>query len=690
MRTVVAIVVGVSLLVLYGLCGLRGVGWDDTPEFALAVECHGVPHSPGFPLFVLLGRVVKVATGASGARAATLVASLGAASAAAVCTGLASARWGVLPGIVIGMGVGLSPVVWEHATHGEVYTLHLLLCVAVVAIATRPRSTRVAFGAAYAWGLALGNHPSALALGPLMLNAARRNLGLAALALVLACSVFAVLPVRSSFRPALDWGQTSSPSGLLWMLSLQEFREDALRGNLVVGRSLAGAAGGMWSFVKRGLPPLAWGLAPAAVLLYARRSVGIILSATLLVACTSLTGGGPDTDGYLLPLVPLLVWAAGEALERLPLRRIAWGTLACALGLLLPFQEWDRSRDRSALGYVGALASSLDGRILFTDSTTDFFLCLHRAWQEGTAPRVVYTPYLKHAWYRRTLPGWVRSLPVMADPPYDRIVRASLGAGIEPVFTFSRLPAGALRVLVPEGWVLRGAAYDPRADREALTRWSLGEGDGSKGRRHRALRLAQGGQLLHSVGAHREAAFRFARSLEADPANTVVWRALVASLAGAGECGASVHAAAAFLRGLRPGLRTTVWIASALEPLPPGCPEARGLLVRLASSFPHSTILASHAARRALADGEPQAALEVLEAPEVFRFAELLNLRGVALLLLGREEEAVSSLRQALALAGEELRPRIGTNLALCLRRMGRAQEADSLDEALHGRREVR
>ncbi|MBN1423565.1 DUF2723 domain-containing protein [Candidatus Fermentibacteria bacterium] len=678
-----ALAAGILVLTAYAATMLPDVGWDDTPELALAAECHGIPHSPGFPLFVLLSRAVKVLSGVSGARAASWVAAVSGASAAAVLAGILAARAGVALGLAGGFALGASPVVWMQGTHGEVYTLQVLLTMILIALATAMSSPRAALGAGYVFGLALGNHPSAVAFAPVLFPLVRARLKPLAAGTALALSIFAILPLRSLDAPCIDWGSSRTIRGFLWIVTLQEFRSDALSGRLLAGGSLAGTFGTLKGFLNASLPPVTLGLSALALPVLIRRMPLVVLSGGLLAAVAVTTGGGPDVIGYLLPLCPLIIGSAILAVGVLRFPRMAAAIAICSgtallVAPLLP--RLDRSTDLSACDYRDALASQLEGRVLFTDSSTDLFLMLHHAWSQHTRPRVVYTPYLGLAWYRSTLdPRLSAALPAQPDPPYASISRAAEAAGLQPVFTFSQLPDETRGLLIPEGWLSFQGSYDHDEDRAALARWADHGRPGSQGGRHRALRMAQGAQLLAAVSQHQSAVQRFAWALQTDSGNRAIWYSLVVSLAKMGRCEDLGRGARSFIRcGPLPVVSAEL-LASAVESLRGPCPTVTALSESLATSFPSSVSLTAHATRRALADGDPGRALRILASHKGQSSTEILNLRGVSLMLTGAFDQALTRFAQAMTRGDPSMRPLVAANMALCLRRLGRHAEADSL-----------
>ncbi len=143
--------------------------WD-AGEFQSAVATLGIPHPPGAPLYVLLGRVWVLAL-----RWLSLPVAMNALSAVATATAGASvaylfSRWTKTRAVGIGAGLagGLVYSVWQNATETEVYALSLLLGVLMLVVAEHAQghSTRHAALLAYLMGLAGPLHLDALLAAP--------------------------------------------------------------------------------------------------------------------------------------------------------------------------------------------------------------------------------------------------------------------------------------------------------------------------------------------------------------------------------------------------------------------------------------------------------------------------------------------------------------------------------------------
>ncbi|HEY0971902.1 MAG TPA: DUF2723 domain-containing protein, partial [Gemmatimonadales bacterium] len=162
-----AVGAGAILLVVYVATLAPGVTLWDAGELIAAVHGLGVPHPPGTPLFVLVGRAWTLALGfLPTALAANLMSAVATAVACAL-GGALVARWSgsAWMGAASGVCAGLMSSVWRNATETEVYALALLLAAVTLVAAEgagRAGGTRRLALVAYLLALAVPLHVLAL------------------------------------------------------------------------------------------------------------------------------------------------------------------------------------------------------------------------------------------------------------------------------------------------------------------------------------------------------------------------------------------------------------------------------------------------------------------------------------------------------------------------------------------------
>ncbi|HEX2778797.1 MAG TPA: DUF2723 domain-containing protein [Gemmatimonadaceae bacterium] len=176
-----AAIVFAALLLLYAATLAPRVTFWDAGEFIAAIESFGVPHPPGTPLYVTLGRAWRVALGfVPAALAVNLLSAVCTAAACAIAAGLLARRCrSTLAGVAAGVCGGCMSSVWLDATEAEVYSVALLLSALMLAVGLRAREVDVGLATAngatrrrwrtllaYLFALAAPLHASALVAGP--------------------------------------------------------------------------------------------------------------------------------------------------------------------------------------------------------------------------------------------------------------------------------------------------------------------------------------------------------------------------------------------------------------------------------------------------------------------------------------------------------------------------------------------
>ena len=189
-------VVASCLLVIYALTLAPGLTPWDSGEFLSAIATLGVPHPPGTPLFVVVGRAWSEALGFLPLAVAMNLASAVATATACGLLALVFLRWAGRPAVITGgIVAGTMGAVWQSATETEVYALALCmgaLTLVVADAAGRSGSARHRVLLAFLFGLSVALQISALVAGP-------------AAILLLSSGEDGHLSWRGSVAPAAAW-----------------------------------------------------------------------------------------------------------------------------------------------------------------------------------------------------------------------------------------------------------------------------------------------------------------------------------------------------------------------------------------------------------------------------------------------------------------------------------------------------
>lgn len=377
-------VVFILALLLYVATMCRTVFWWDTGELAANARVLGIPHRPGFPLYVIVGRVFGlVPFGEYFYRinfVSALCASLALGFLAYVWHSLFTLlwrprRWWELALAVVASCTALAGTytLWMQAVRAEVYAPTLLAVTILLASALGgERAVRRGTGETGRWmcaaglfgGLGLGLHNATFAaILPaffiyFILLSRRDHLGwrpwvMTGVLFFIGLSVYLYLPVRASANPALNWGWTSSAHSPGW---------GAVVGSDALGEVFATKTTmilrHMWDATLLLFGELQWGFMLLSVvglialwlksqrwaILVFLAALGNIVVTALLVSDFSDTN--PDIHGYLLPALAMIGLAAAAGIlslavmfdrlpERIPTLWLRRGVVGACLATLV-------------------------------------------------------------------------------------------------------------------------------------------------------------------------------------------------------------------------------------------------------------------------------------------------------------------------------------------------------------------
>ncbi|HEY0972840.1 MAG TPA: DUF2723 domain-containing protein [Gemmatimonadales bacterium] len=233
--------------------------WD-TSEYIAAAYTLGIPHPPGNPFFVLVGRVFSILPIAPNvAMRINILAALSSAVSAGmwfliterVLVGWLEKRWQRIVGGSLAALIGATAfTVWSQSVVNEkVYTVSLFFFAVISWLTVRwadDPDGRKADGllilVAYLLGLGYSNHPAGFLPGPAVAAAVliRRPGTLLRWKLILACvgalalgmTPFATQPIRAAFNPPINEGEpTACRNGLEWDCTFSQGTYDAFMYN---------------------------------------------------------------------------------------------------------------------------------------------------------------------------------------------------------------------------------------------------------------------------------------------------------------------------------------------------------------------------------------------------------------------------------------------------------------------------
>jgi hypothetical protein len=482
--------VGLGSFLVYMLALAPGLTWAhqgaDGGELVTAAVVNGVPHPPGYPLYMLLLQSWLGVTHALGLgadlnwRSALLSASLAALSVAFTClTAVHLLRgqqhrhaWAALAALAW----AISPLLWTQAVIAEVYALHaLLLAFLGWAVLVRPRQLWYAVSAV---ALGVANHLTIVLLLPAAYYALwvqRRQaaseqpgrgwlvVGAAlALGLVLGALFYLRIPLVAAGAPPVNWGYADNWNGFWWLVSGAAYR----------GYLFASPASSLltrlasWAYtITAQYTPLGLALALLGLAQW-DRTAGYLRNFSLLwvipVSAYAVAYYTRDSDIYLLPvgwimalwlaagLAQVEAWldqraASGPQKRSWPAVLLGGVTAAALIGMLV--WRWpgiSLAGDNEARSYLQEVKSVLEPHsLIFTLEDRETFAVWYGVWGSGelatAAPGV--TPLneslYQFDWYRRLQGDLYPSIPGI-DQSVDAVIAANRGQ--RPIY-FAQMPS---------------------------------------------------------------------------------------------------------------------------------------------------------------------------------------------------------------------------------------------------------
>ena len=241
---------------------------DDTGDFSLAAHFFGAAHPPGYPVFVLLGRLFHLLPlGGTAFRINLLAAFMGVLAVVLLyllveeILGGLSETAGYIPPTLAALLLAGSRTFWRLSTYAEVATASAAVTLGILIVVCRWRRSgrfRYLAAAAYLLGVSFGVHylccmTVGIFAGCLMAaKCCRMWLGTSAslltklvysvagmvrnyypqavicvLLFILGTSVFLALPLRSQHGPRHDWGESRSYASLVEVLKRSQYADKA-------------------------------------------------------------------------------------------------------------------------------------------------------------------------------------------------------------------------------------------------------------------------------------------------------------------------------------------------------------------------------------------------------------------------------------------------------------------------------
>ncbi len=487
----------------------------DSAELVTAATVLGIAHPPGYPFYVLIGHLFTRLVPGDPAWAMNLFAALAGALGVGLAT-FAIARFTglALAGLLAGALFACARTPWRMAVGAEVFSLHLALLAALLALAScwreadDPGRRRLLALGALVLGLGMAHHQTIVLvlpglLGYLWLARDGRPVGWSwacVPALVLGLSPYAWMSWRASQGPPLNWGNPDSPERLWWSVTRQGY------GGIQLSRASGTQPAGAFHLEAWGRSLLAWqfpffgglfGVLGGGLGILRRRPEALLFGFLWLMAgpVWALVGAQPRGEGYLdmmerfyassdlgfAGLIGLgLAWAL--RFPRAWVRSLSLGI--CGLSLLgafllnLPACS-ERGQHQVPESLEAMLAGLPPGALVVTGNDLTSGIFFYATMVEGRPLTHVPAGLGTSEWFLATLPS--DQARALREGGLSGLLRQARAQGLPVHLDF--LPAEVEGFFVPEGLLYRYLAPgEPIPEREQASRRSLAILDGVRRR----------------------------------------------------------------------------------------------------------------------------------------------------------------------------------------------------------------
>ena len=397
----------------------------------------GIAHPPGYPTYLLLGKLFSYLPLSTVAFRFNLFSSLAMSLAAAVSTVTAfeildtsKTTWSAA--LAAGLAFAFSPLVWSQGTVAEVYALNLaVLSFFLWSLLTQ----RSALLTGFLLGLAVTTHLTSLFMLPigaaLVLRGRRGHL---ALGIVLGLLPLLALPLLSQLNSPVIWGDPSTLAGWSWLVSASLYHA-----NLGLPGSSQAALlhlSGWSAIILRQFAWIGWLFVVVGTFSdqLEKRHARWLLASVAIYAIFSIAYGTDDTILNFLPALLLLIPLLAAGLTRAG----NWSLLLPVLLLLFNFQGQNlRDEQRLRPAVETALREIPEDAILLTPGDQSIFTLWYFQHVEKKRPDIILVDanLLAFNWYRERLASRYPELEGLSSDDMDLFQK--LNARVRPFCEFT-------------------------------------------------------------------------------------------------------------------------------------------------------------------------------------------------------------------------------------------------------------
>jgi len=230
------------------------VNFEDSGEFITSIHTMSIAHPPGYPLYLLLGKLFSFLPIKSIEFRVNLMSAFFAALSAVILYMLLvrifsvlKEKLNIIPAFIV-LFYFLSSTLWGISLVAEVYTLNLfltslLLLLIEIIFIEKNSKTKYHYLFFYLLGIGVGNHHTIIFIGLLYgvffiknktyLTLGKQNYIKFLLLFLLGASLYIYLPIRAMAHPTINWGNPSDMKKFLAVLPLGTFLKHILTVNPV-------------------------------------------------------------------------------------------------------------------------------------------------------------------------------------------------------------------------------------------------------------------------------------------------------------------------------------------------------------------------------------------------------------------------------------------------------------------------
>ncbi|MCB9009536.1 MAG: DUF2723 domain-containing protein [Ardenticatenaceae bacterium] len=382
----------------------------DGGELITAAVTLGIPHPPGYPTYVLLGKLASFLPFEPVAYRFHLFSALCVAIAAGLVTATAQKLMAasgtqnsqfltVIPGLLF----AFSPLVWSQAIVAEVYSLNLLVVAAFLWAIVGKRPSHVT---GFFLGLSVTTHLTSLFLLPLALaNSPLKTWRQLFIGALVGASPYLLLPFLARLGSPVLWGDLTTLSGWWWLVSGQIYQANqfALPPNNFWPRLASWAGAFSQQLAMLGWPLLflaGWRVVGGRF--FSAKLWGGLVGTAVFYLIYAFFYNTQDAIVLTLPAWLILSLCLIPALNLVG----KWGVILPGLALLLNLTSQNGAnihniRQQAAQIFASAPADA----VLITSGDPDIFTLWYFHYVEGQRPDIILVDdkLLAFDWYRHHL-----------------------------------------------------------------------------------------------------------------------------------------------------------------------------------------------------------------------------------------------------------------------------------------------